>query len=163
MKAFDTISRRRIIRISAAILTLTSIQAKSAGSDNSLTRPPLNQTPSRSIIKYRDDSYDGVIIDSVDLPNTLADFSSMLDDSLQNWRKLGKRGIWLKIPIDKISYAVAARDFGFAMHHAEKEYLMMTHWLSSDDNTLPPNASHQIGVGCIVVDDEGLQIASERL
>lgn len=155
MKTFDTFTRRRVIRISAAILTLTSIQPMSAASDTSLNRPPLSPAPCPSVIKYRDDSYDGVIIDSVDLPNTLTDFSTMLDDSLQNWRELGKRGVWLKIPINKISYAVAARDLGFAMHHAEKEYLMMTHWLSSDDNTLPPNASHQIGVGCIVVDDEG--------
>lgn len=155
MKTFDTITSSRVIRISAAIFTISSMQSYSAASDNSLNCPALNKTPYRPVMKYRDDAYNGIIIDGVDLPSTLVDFSTLLDDSLQTWRKQGKKGVWLKIPIDKLSYAVTARDFGFAMHHAEKDYLMMTHWLSSDDSTLPPNASHQIGVGCIVVDDEG--------
>jgi 8-oxo-dGTP pyrophosphatase MutT (NUDIX family) len=36
-------------------------------------------------------------------------------------------------------------------HHAEKHYVMLTRWLPQDSpNTLPPNASHQVGVGMFV-------------
>jgi ADP-ribose pyrophosphatase YjhB (NUDIX family) len=54
-----------------------------------------------------------------------------------------------------MEFASVAIDFGFVMHHAEKEYLMLTHWLSEDENKLPPNASHQVGVGAVVVNEEG--------
>ena len=33
----------------------------------------------------------------------------------------------------------------------EKDYLMLTKWLSHEENKLPPNASHQVGVGCVVL------------
>jgi len=36
-----------------------------------------------------------------------------------------------------------------------QDYVMMTKWLPTDaPNTLPPNASHQVGVGAIVVNDQ---------
>jgi hypothetical protein len=35
---------------------------------------------------------------------------------------------------------------------------MLTNWLSDDENKLPPNASHQIGVGCVVFNDEGFDL-----
>lgn len=48
---------------------------------------------------------------------------------------------------------------GFVMHHAEKEYLMLTHWLSKEENKLPVNASHQVGVGCVAFNKEGKLLA----
>lgn len=36
-----------------------------------------------------------------------------------------------------------------------QDYVMMTKWLPTDAaDTLPPNASHQVGVGAIVVNEE---------
>jgi hypothetical protein len=108
-----------------------------------------------TVLAHQEDRYDGVIVDAISLPDNRDDFSSHLFHSLQNWKASGKRGVWLKIPHEKLDFAKTAIDFGFVMHHAEKDYLMLTHWLSEDENKLPPNASHQIGVGCIVVNDEG--------
>lgn len=43
---------------------------------------------------------------------------------------------------------------GFEFHHAEKTHAMLTRWLSDDmPSTIPPNASHQVGVGAFVVNE----------
>lgn len=43
---------------------------------------------------------------------------------------------------------------GFGYHHAEPAYLMLTLWLPDGPCTLPPNASHQVGVGAFVLNDK---------
>lgn len=60
------------------------------------------------------------------------------------WRAQGRRGIWLRVPIEKAAYIEPAVAAGFVFHHAEPSYIMCTHWLSLDPNKLPPNASHQV-------------------
>lgn len=34
-----------------------------------------------------------------------------------------------------------------------QDYLMLTHWLPDTENKLPPNASHQVGVGAFVLNE----------
>jgi len=96
-----------------------------------------------------------LLIDSDDLPADDATFISKIDASLDHWRSIQRRGVWLKLPIQKASFVPIAALRGFVFHHAEKEYVMMTHWLADTENRLPPNASHQVGVGCVVINDEG--------
>ena len=43
---------------------------------------------------------------------------------------------------------------GFVYHHAEPDYIMLTYWIPESPSTLPPNASHQVGVGAIVINDK---------
>ena len=40
-------------------------------------------------------------------------------------------------------------------HHAKPGYVMMTRWLPDCPSPLPHNASSQVGVGAVVVNDEG--------
>jgi 8-oxo-dGTP pyrophosphatase MutT (NUDIX family) len=110
-------------------------------------------------LKYDNDRYDGVIVKELSLPDTKEEFEQSLKRSMRLWKANGRRGVWLKIPSSKVQYAAVAIDFGFVMHHAEKDYLMLTHWLSEEENKLPSNASHQVGVGCVVVNKEGIEIA----
>ena len=45
---------------------------------------------------------------------------------------------------------------GFRYHHAERDYLMWTQWLPQQEpDTLPANASHQVGVGAFVLNGAG--------
>ena len=117
-----------------------------------------------NVLPYQNDRYDGVVVDAAHLPASLEDFSLQLTSSLEEWRKLNRRGVWLRIPIDKSHFIASAVSSGFVFHHAEKDYLMLTHWLSeSEENHLPPNASHQVGVGCVVVSpDNKLLLVQER-
>ena len=70
--------------------------------------------------------------------------NNRLRGCLQTWREQKKRGIWLKVPVQKASLINIAVDAGFSFHHAEPDYLMLTHWLPATESTLPPNASHQV-------------------
>ena len=43
---------------------------------------------------------------------------------------------------------------GFELHHAEKGYVMLTKWLPPhEENKLPENASHQVGIGAFVLNE----------
>ncbi|KAL4527793.1 hypothetical protein Ndes2526B_g08539 [Nannochloris sp. 'desiccata'] len=102
----------------------------------------------------RRDMYDGLIIDPDTLPTGTTDFIDALASSVPAWQEAGFRGIWLKIPISRAHYVGHAVDAGFEYHHAEPGYLMLTQWLPQSENKLPPNASHQVGVGAFVFDKE---------
>lgn len=116
--------------------------------------PDLSDAPS-TILLYTEDKYDGVIVDSKKLPENDADFTVAIDSSLAYWREHKRRGIWLKVPLEKASFVPILSQRGFVFHHAEKDYVMMTNWLAPNASRLPANASHQVGVGCVVVNDEG--------
>eukprot|EP00435_Cladocopium_sp_Y103_P008568 s2931_g2.t1 len=102
------------------------------------------------------DFYGGVIVDPAAVPAEENTFRNILASSLDEWRKQGKRGVWLHLDIGSASLVpIAASEFGFEYHHAEKDYVMMTKWLPDSPNTLPANASHTIGVGALVTNSEG--------
>jgi len=102
------------------------------------------------------DPYGGIIVDALALPHDLPSFEARLDASLAAWRGSNVRGVWLKIPIRKSVFISAAVDRGFAFHHAEPAYCMLTHWLPTGEaNPLPRGPSTQVGVGALVVNQEG--------
>jgi hypothetical protein len=119
-------------------------------------------------LQGKKDHYGGIIIDSNSLPfdtNTFQqsrtgnDFFSNSSfkgtiESLAKWKKEGRRGVWLKIPIKLAHLIPVATQLGFEYHHAKKDYLMLTKWLPTDSpNTLPHYATHLIGVGGFVVNE----------
>lgn len=121
-----------------------------------------NVTASR-ILNFAEDKYDGATIDANTLPETDEEFNQLLDNSLQFWKSTKKRGIWLKVPIQKSSFIPIAVSKGFIFHHAEKDYLMMTTWLCTvTECRIPANATHQVGVGAIVLHDSKLLLVQER-
>lgn len=42
---------------------------------------------------------------------------------------------------------------GFQYHHAEPGYVMLTYWIPEGPCMLPSNASHLVGVGGFVIND----------
>ncbi len=119
-----------------------------------LNTPIINNPPqlAKSLLLYKEDKYDGVIVNMDSLATDVDQFKVQLSDSLTHWKSQEKRGIWLKIPISKVNLVESAVKQGFVYHHAEKDYLMLTHWLSTkSESKLPQNATHQLGVGCIVL------------
>ncbi|CAJ1351350.1 unnamed protein product [Effrenium voratum] len=103
------------------------------------------------------DFYGGVIIDPLGVPREESAFRQLLASSLDEWSTQQKRGVWLQLGIE-LAYLIpiATAEFGFEFHHAERGHVMLTKWLPKDSqSTLPPNASHTIGVGAVVTNDEG--------
>lgn len=109
-------------------------------------------TPSTLVAKA--DSYGGMIVDSNLLPSHADEFSARLAHSMKVWQEDGKRGIWLKIPTKHAHLVGAAvNGAGFQFHHAQPDYLMLTHWLPDTPSTLPAGPSHQVGVGAFVLNE----------
>lgn len=44
---------------------------------------------------------------------------------------------------------------GFWYHHAEATYLMLVYWIPQTPHTIPSNASHRVGIGALVINDNG--------
>ena len=106
-------------------------------------------------LEGKEDRYNGIIIKDDLLPDCVDEFVSRLKYSLIVWKQSRKRGIWLKLPITKASFVEPAVSLGFVYHSAEKQYLVLTKWLSEGPNSLPHNATHQVGVGCVVINSKG--------
>ena len=107
-------------------------------------------------LKVRGDPFDGLAVDPTSLASDPAVFATQLDSALTDWIASGRRGVWLKVPIEKAGLIEVAVARGFGFHHAEQGYVMLTRWLPTDcPSPLPANASTQVGVGAVVVNDDG--------
>ncbi|XP_076951872.1 nudix hydrolase 8-like isoform X1 [Bidens hawaiensis] len=101
-----------------------------------------------------DDEYGGIVVNPEKLPSDVNVFASIIRSSISLWRKKGKKGIWLKLPVEKCDLVPIAVREGFQYHHAERGYVMMTYWIPDEPCMLPANASHQVGVGGFVMNDK---------
>ncbi|MED6134740.1 nudix (nucleoside diphosphate linked moiety X)-type motif 8 [Stylosanthes scabra] len=105
------------------------------------------------VLEAFDDEYGGVVIDPDRLPTNPAVFARALHSSLSHWKKMGKKGIWLKLPIEKSDLVPVSVKEGFQYHHAEPGYVMLTYWIPEGPCMLPANASHLVGVGGFVINE----------
>ncbi|KAF5472641.1 hypothetical protein F2P56_009340 [Juglans regia] len=87
-------------------------------------------------------------------PIDAAVFGSLLRSSISRWRQQGKKGIWLKLPIEMVNLVEAAVKEGFLYHHAEPNYLMLIYWIPGGAHTLPANASHRVGIGAFIMNEK---------
>ncbi|XP_020234374.1 nudix hydrolase 2 [Cajanus cajan] len=99
-----------------------------------------------------EDQYGGVVVNIEDPMDSML-FSSILEASIFNWRQQGKKGVWIKLPIQHSNLVDSAVKSGFRYHHAEPDYLMLVRWIPDTPDTLPANASHRIGVGAFVLNN----------
>ncbi|KAJ6967575.1 nudix hydrolase 2-like [Populus alba x Populus x berolinensis] len=96
------------------------------------------------------DDFGGVIVELSEAMD-LKVFASMLKASIALWRSQGKRGVWIKVPIQLVNLVEAAVKEGFWFHHAEPKYLMLAFWIPEGSHTLPANASHRVTIGAFVM------------
>lgn len=97
--------------------------------------------------------YGGTYVSPESLPQTSAQFSAELTESIKYWSKHGIKVVWLKLPSNRAElYSIAYRA-GFVNHHCDTDWLMMT--LRLQKNALvPPFANHTIGVGGLVINEK---------
>ncbi|GMH19442.1 hypothetical protein Nepgr_021283 [Nepenthes gracilis] len=105
------------------------------------------------LLAAKHDAYDGVIVEMRE-PMESKVFGSLLRSSISHWRQLGKKGVWIKLPIELVNLVEAAVKEGFHYHHAEPRYLMLVRWISGSASTLPANATHRVGVGAFVINEK---------
>ncbi|KAL5798124.1 hypothetical protein ACOSQ2_002944 [Xanthoceras sorbifolium] len=114
----------------------------------------MNEVERIELLSSVEDAHGGVTVDVKESMDSKM-FSLMLKTSLFYWRQQGKRGVWIKLPIEFANLVEPAVKEGFRYHHAEPDYLMLVKWISETTDTLPENASHRVGVGAFVMNDKG--------
>ncbi|KAK2448009.1 nudix hydrolase [Trifolium repens] len=105
------------------------------------------------LLTSSDDNYGGVIVELDQLMDSTT-FVSILRASILHWKQLGKKGVWIKLPIHLVSLAEALVKEGFWYHHAEPKYLMLVYWIPESPNTIPANATHRVGIGSFVMNEK---------
>lgn len=106
--------------------------------------------------------FNGLELEADRLPDSQREFARVLPAALQEWQTAGYRLIWLRVPIAKSILIETAVEAGFVFHHSQTDYLMLT--LALEANTFIPHyATHYIGAGGVVIDDESrILVVSER-
>lgn len=107
---------------------------------HSATTASMHTEALNTLITGRRDAYDGLIIDPATLPPAVDGFYDILCHCLKEWRALGVRGVWLKLPIANAHFVGPATDAGFVFHHAEPVRRLLTPLLfliSSSRSPLP--------------------------
>nr|XP_043607909.1 nudix hydrolase 2-like [Erigeron canadensis]XP_043607910.1 nudix hydrolase 2-like [Erigeron canadensis]XP_043607911.1 nudix hydrolase 2-like [Erigeron canadensis] len=100
-----------------------------------------------------DDEFGGVVVE-MKQPMDSDVFRMLLKTSMSHWTLQGKKGVWIKLPIELSNLVDAAVKEGFWYHHAEPKYLMLLYWIPQTVNPIPGNASHIARVGAIVLNDK---------
>ena len=95
--------------------------------------------------------YDGVIINEKELPKGVRSFRNQLQFSLDHWKSIGKKGIWLKLNLENVEFVPVAAELGFEYHHARRDYSMMVAWLAPEESTIPQPATTHVGISALVL------------
>lgn len=104
----------------------------------------------------KEDHYNGVTVNVASLPSHLCEdvdlFRKVLEVSLDNWKREGKKGIWIQVPTEYAKLIAPCTTLGFDFQHARKGQMVVTKWLLEDqESRLPLGPTHQVGVGAVVV------------
>ena len=68
-------------------------------------------------------------------------------DSIETWKKDGKKAMWIRVPVEKSHLIPTAFKNGLEFHHAEKNYSMLFRWLPEKlECKVPVYATHHVGV-----------------
>ncbi|VDM69442.1 unnamed protein product [Strongylus vulgaris] len=104
------------------------------------------------------DIYGGITVNTADLDSTQKErnfFNKIISVSLDLWRSREIKGVWIRVSIEDSSLIPVLVENGFVFHHTQPHYLVMTKWLPDTPSTLPRYAHTMIGVGGLVVDNDG--------
>lgn len=87
------------------------------------------------------------------------DFAEFFDSHLSIWRKEGRGGVWLHLPIPLAFLVPEAVSLGFQLHHTKGEEIVLSLWLQSDQiSRLPAYASHQVGACGVVCREDSRHV-----
>ena len=105
------------------------------------------------------DRYGGV---TLTVPSDMAEtvFQESLLFSLLEWRKNGRRGIWITVGPKQSHLIGFLISKNFQMHHVNEKdaSLTLTTWLEESISQLPRFCTHQVGVGGMVIHPDGKRI-----
>lgn len=103
-----------------------------------------------SEIPYQTDRHGGVFPDMSAFSSDSTHFKIQLTASLREWSGAGLRLVWLEFSLENAALIAQAAAQGFVYHHVNNGSMTMLNCLVADAEG-PPDASHYVGVGGIVI------------
>jgi len=92
-----------------------------------------------------------------------ATFYSKLEATVATAQQLHKTAVWLTIPISRARLMEEADKAGFEFHHAEGNAATLSKWLlEEEESRIPTYATHQVGVGAVVINSATEEILCVR-
>lgn len=114
---------------------------------------------SMQCFKGRNDIHNGVIINSMEEPCTITEFSQRLKASLQTWSEQNKRTVWFCVHLSHAEFIPILVQHGFKFHHAREECVTLYYWMNKEINcNIPPYAHTNLGVGAFVYNETTKEI-----
>lgn len=108
------------------------------------------------------DPYNGITIESKDLPSTKEEFEINLDfliNEVENKRNL----IWIYIDIKKSNFIPICTQRGFIFHSCDEDYVLVVKRLK-ENAVIPTCANHTLGVGAVVINENNeLLVIKEKI
>ena len=106
--------------------------------------------------------FGGAVVDPNSVSGRTGEFATDLSSTIKRWHEENLKVAWLEIPKASFSAIAIASEQGFVFHHVTEEYAMMT--IQIEDNAfVPPYATHYIGVGGVVINEnDELLVVSEK-
>ena len=112
----------------------------------------------RKLLPYEEGGHNSVKIKISNVPEIFEDpyqmstFRERLEDTIEVCRELKKSSIWVEVPMSRASLIEPMTETGLQFHHAEGETANLMLWLLEDTECkIPEYATHQLGVGAMVV------------
>lgn len=89
-------------------------------------------------------------------------FRERLEATMTACQELGKSSLWMHVPMSRGSLMEDMSEF--ELHHAQGEYAVLNVWLKETVSKIPDFATHNVGVGAVVVNsrDEILLVRELR-
>ena len=115
-----------------------------------------------NILPHAVNQFNGIEINTEDLPTDGPSFQQGLASSLVKWIQDGRFLVWLHLPIERSAFIPISTAAGFEFHHTEPNYVLLVRRLQ-EDALVPGYATHYIGAGGVVINDEQeILVVSER-
>ena len=109
------------------------------------------------LLAYEDGSHRSAkIIISENESSSIDSFKHRLESTIMGCKELNKSSLWVSVPMSKARYIEAMSDIdGLDFHHASGKTAHVAMWLKEDiECKIPEFATHQVGVGAIVVNSK---------
>lgn len=111
------------------------------------------------MLKTTENRYNGVIIDSTELPKNIEDFRIAIIKIIDLSK--GKELLWINIPIQKSKYIPILTQLDFEFHHCDDSNLMLIKKLKSD-SFIPTTKNYIVGVGAVVINNDQLLVVKDN-
>lgn len=113
-----------------------------------------------TMIVLKNDQYDGCIIDSSTIPDSLEVFEKdllLLIEKIQN-----KKLLWIKLDIVQSNLIPILTKHNFVFHHCNEEDITLVKKLIHKP-IIPTATNHTLGVGAVVIDENNLLVIKDKI